>query len=193
MIQLLLLSALASAAPLGGLIGHPDSLRTQLSPSIAGVSASAVADGWLTVRTTAYTHTESDHRKYGRKTAVGGNLRFGETRSAAADWSRFPVGTRFQIEDDPNMYVVEDYGSALVGKATIDLYRPTRASMNKWGVRHVRIRIVEWGDFERSLEIMQDRTHIRHVRAMVEKIKRDYSAAKRVRGRLLQAVAARLG
>ena len=35
------------------------------------------------VRTTAYTHNESDHLKYGRKTALGTRLRFGKVRSAA--------------------------------------------------------------------------------------------------------------
>ena len=152
--------------------------------AIAGVPASAVEDGWLRVRTTAYTHTEKDHRKYGRKTAVGNTLRFGKTRSAAADWSRFPVGTRFQIEGDPHLYVVEDYGSALVGNPTIDLYRPSRSSMNKWGVRHVRIRILEWGCFKRSLKIMEDRTHNRYVRAMSDKIKRDDTPIRTALGQL---------
>ena len=176
MINILLLSAVAT---FNGIVEESDSLRTQLSPSIAGVPADRVEDGWLTIRTTAYTHTESDHTKYGRKTACGTNLRFGQTRSAAADWSRFPVGTRFQIEDDPSIYVVEDYGSALVGKDTIDLYRPSRRSMNAWGVRHVRIRILDWGSSERSLEIMRGRTHHQSVRRMAEKIKQDDSPFRR--------------
>jgi 3D (Asp-Asp-Asp) domain-containing protein len=182
MINLLLLSAVTS---FGGIVDGSDAFRTQLSPSIAGVSPSAVEDGWLTVRTTAYTHTEADHKKYGRKTACGNNLRFGTTRSAAADWSRFPVGTRFQIEDDPSIYIVEDYGSALVGNDTIDLYRPSRSSMNSWGVRHVRIRILEWGCFDRSLEIMKPRTFNRFVRSMSEKIKRDDTPVRRVLQTLL--------
>ena len=95
------------------------------------------------------------------------------------------MGTRFQIEDDPSIYVVEDYGSALVGKDTIDLYRPTRASMNQWGVRHVRVRILEWGSFERSLEIMKPRTRHSAVRKMAEKIQRDDSSVRRILGRLL--------
>jgi hypothetical protein len=46
----------------------------------------------MRVRTTAYTHDESDHIVYGVKNAIGTNLKFGNVRSAAADWSRFPVG-----------------------------------------------------------------------------------------------------
>ncbi len=45
------------------------------------------------VRTTAYTHTESDHVKYGNKTALGTVLRYTpEYHSAAADWSFFSAG-----------------------------------------------------------------------------------------------------
>lgn len=38
------------------------------------------------VRTTAYTHSESDHIVYGAKSAVGTDLKYGTVRSAAADW-----------------------------------------------------------------------------------------------------------
>ena len=41
------------------------------------------------VRTTAYTHSEADHLKYGNKTALGTVLRnTPEYHSVAADWSR---------------------------------------------------------------------------------------------------------
>ena len=183
MFNLILLSAVTS---FGNITGDPDVFRTQLSPAIAGVPAESVEDGWLTVRTTAYTHSEADHLKWGRKTAAGSTLRFGKTRSAAADWSRFPVGTRFQIEGDTSIYVVEDYGSALVGRHTIDLYRPSKSSMNSWGVRHVRIRILEWGCFDQSLKIMQPRTRNRFVRTMTEKIRRDDSPARRTLTRMLE-------
>ncbi len=53
------------------------------APLIAGTTQH------LTVRTTAYCHTEADHIVYGAKSAVGTPLRFGTVRSAAADWSRF--------------------------------------------------------------------------------------------------------
>lgn len=125
----------------------------------------------MRVRTTAYTHNESDHIIYGVKNAIGTNLRFGSVRSAAADWSRFPVGTLFRIAGQPGItYVVDDYGSALVGTGTIDLYKPSRSMMDDWGVRHVDIEVIQWGSYERSMELMRDRTKWRHVRAMMDGI-----------------------
>ncbi len=125
------------------------------------------------VRTTAYTHTEADHLIYGAKTALGTQLRYhGPIRSAAADWSRFPLGTRFQIEGSPVIYEVDDYGSALVGKNTLDLYKPSKAHMNAWGARYVRIRVLRWGSYQKSLEIMAPRVHHSHVREMVDAIQR---------------------
>ncbi|MDB6004103.1 MAG: hypothetical protein JWR15_1090 [Prosthecobacter sp.] len=125
----------------------------------------------MRVRTTAYTHDESDHIVYGVKNAIGTNLRFGSVRSAAADWSRFPVGTQFRIAGQPGVtYVVDDYGSALVGTGTIDLYKPNRSQMDDWGVRHVDIEVIQWGSYEKSMSLMRDRTKWRHVRAMMEGI-----------------------
>jgi 3D (Asp-Asp-Asp) domain-containing protein len=125
----------------------------------------------MRVRTTAYTHDESDHIVYGVKNAIGTNLRFGNVRSAAADWSRFPVGTQFRIAGQPGVtYVVDDYGSALVGTGTIDLYKPSRSMMDDWGVRHVDIEVIQWGSYEKSMELMRDRTKWRHVRAMMDGI-----------------------
>lgn len=124
------------------------------------------------VRTTAYTHSESDHIQYGARTAVGSDLKFGNVRSAAADWSVYPVGTIFQIEGTPYIYQVDDYGSALVGTNTIDIYQPTRAHMNAWGVRNVNIRVLRWGSRSKSLAIMKDRTKYDHVRRMVQRMQR---------------------
>ena len=125
----------------------------------------------MRVRTTAYTHDESDHIIYGVKNAIGTNLKFGSIRSAAADWSRFPVGTQFRIAGQPGVtYVVDDYGSALVGTGTIDLYKPSRSLMDNWGVRHVDIEVIHWGSYEKSMELMRDRTKWRHVRAMMDGI-----------------------
>ncbi len=126
----------------------------------------------MVVRTTAYTHSEQDHRDYGRKNAVGTTLQYGKTRSAAADWSIFPVGTKFRIAGDPSLYVIDDYGSALVGKRTIDLYKPSRRSMNAWGVRQVEIRVVEWGCCHKSLAVLKPRTRYPHVRQMVYGLKK---------------------
>ncbi len=134
-------------------------------------SAAMTAGRQMTVRTTAYCHDEDDHIVYGARNALGTPLRFGSVRSAAADWSRYPVGTRFRISGQPDVtYVVDDYGSALVGTGTIDIYKPTRTQMDAWGVRHVNIEVLQWGSYERSMEIMQDRMKWPHVRQMVRGI-----------------------
>lgn len=123
------------------------------------------------VKTTAYTHTESDHKKYKSASAVGTNLKYGKVRSAATDWSVYPVGTVFKIEGDPHLYEVDDYGSALVGTNTIDLYKPTKTDMKAWGARRVNIEVVRWGSFSKSLAIMRDRQKVSgRVRAMVQRI-----------------------
>jgi 3D (Asp-Asp-Asp) domain-containing protein len=125
------------------------------------------------VRTTAYTHTESDHLEYGRESAAGTPLRFGSVRSAAADWAVIPLGTRFRIKGEEVIYEVDDYGSALVGTSTIDLYRPDRTSMESWGTREVEIEILRWGSFQRSMELVASRLHSRlpHVLAMWSRLK----------------------
>ena len=125
------------------------------------------------VKTTAYSHVEADSLKYGRKNAAGGTLQYGSTvRSAAADWSVFPVGTIFKIVGEPWYYTVDDYGSALVGTKTIDLYRPCMAGIKDWGAREVKIQVVKWGSYSRSMEILNDRTRHSHVRAMINGIRR---------------------
>lgn len=130
----------------------------------------------MMVRTTAYTHSEADHVQYGRKSAAGNTLQYGSNvRSAAADWSKYPLGTRFMIEGLPYEYVVDDYGSALVGTETIDIYKPERGTMNQWGVRNVPIRVLEWGSFEESRKILDERKNVRHadhVREMLREIER---------------------
>ncbi len=141
------------------------------SPRPPLMAASKAPGGRMTVRTTAYCHDESDHIVYGVKNALGTPLKFGAVRSAAADWSRYPVGTRFRISGQPDVvYEVDDYGSALVGTGTIDLYKPTQGMMNDWGVRNVDIEVLQWGSYQRSVDIMRDRIKWPHVRRMVEDI-----------------------
>jgi 3D (Asp-Asp-Asp) domain-containing protein len=123
------------------------------------------------VKTTAYTHTEDDHIEYGARSAVGDGLKYGKVRSAAADWSIYPVGTVFQIEGDSSLYIVDDYGSALVGTKTIDLYKPSESAMAQWGARKVNIKIVKWGSYSRSLAILKPRqSKASHVRQMVTRL-----------------------
>ncbi|MFK5924207.1 MAG: 3D domain-containing protein [Verrucomicrobiota bacterium] len=131
----------------------------------------------LVVRTTAYSHQESDSWKYGKKNAAGGDLKHDrKERSAAADWSRFPLGTRFKIKGLSQEYVVDDYGKALVGSDTIDIYKPTLSSMKQWGTRHVGIEVLEWGSFTESERILQSRaSKAAHVRTMLKAIQKKIS------------------
>jgi 3D (Asp-Asp-Asp) domain-containing protein len=199
------------------------------------------------VRTTAYTHTESDHRAYGNRNALGGELHAAgppihraevarraipvgdasravsvdetashsaqlqpfsmeETRtvtrttkrgtkttrsvkravvvskprvgSAAADWSRWPMGTTFRLLSTSQIYRVEDYGWALAGRNTIDLYMPSQREMNSWGARQEGIQILQWGDPQESLRFLHSHQDYRHIKRMVLELQgRDEEAA----------------
>ncbi len=119
------------------------------------------------VRTTAYTHTESDHIVHGHLTSLGTQLRSGGITSAAADWSRWPAGTVFRILGTGQTFEVEDIGWALSGRNTIDLYKPTRDAMNAWGVRTVDIEILQWGDDEHSRDLLVKRRKYAHCKRML--------------------------
>ncbi len=164
------------------------------------------------VRTTAYTHTESDHRQYSNRNALGGVLgaasapiqrvesgrsleaylaprkrtvtHYVKTRrgrkkvvkteyvrpaigSAAADWSRWPAGTYFRVLSTGQIYKVDDYGWALSGRNTIDLYMATTRDMNRWGVRQEPIQVLKWGDRASSLALLTPRQHYKHIQRMV--------------------------
>jgi 3D (Asp-Asp-Asp) domain-containing protein len=197
------------------------------------------------VRTTAYTHTESDHTQFGARNALGGelhaagpavrrveNVRQARTisdsddtdvinisssdaklekfsvdkpkkgtrvtttvttkrvtktttttkggkravavsksppriGSAAADWSRWPVGTTFRLLSTGQMYRVEDYGWALSGRNTIDLYMANQRDMNTWGARQEPIQILHWGDPQQSLQILRLHSDHKHIKRMV--------------------------
>jgi 3D (Asp-Asp-Asp) domain-containing protein len=200
--------------------------------------------GFQHVRTTAYTHTESDHLEYSNHNALGGELHAAgppihraevvrraplayevrravavddsvesevhrsaytpqlqpfsieETQtgtrkakrpakaprpvkravalskppqigSAAADWSRWPAGTVFRLLSTGQDYRVEDYGWALSGRNTIDLYMPNRREMDSWGARNETIEILKWGDPEESLQFLRRHQDYRHIKRMV--------------------------
>ena len=131
------------------------------------------------VRTTAYTHSEKDHIGYGAKNAIGTSLKYGQqVRSAAADWSVYPLGTKFKIKGQPYTYVVDDYGSALVGTGTIDIYQPSRPLMNKWGRRIVEIQIIQWGSSQLSMQKLADRRKYAHCARMYASLERQSSHRK---------------
>ena len=189
------------------------------------------------VRTTAYTHTESDHRQYSNHNALGGELRAAgpaihraevvtratlayevqraipvdengsyspplqrfsmeerrtatrtakrvakptrnvkravavskppQIGSAAADWSRWPAGTVFRLLSTGQNYRVEDYGWALSGRNTIDLYMANQREMNNWGARHETIEVLKWGDPHESLQFLRRHQDYRHIKRMV--------------------------
>lgn len=116
------------------------------------------------VRTTAYTTNEGGS---GGHNALGEYLSGRHVMSAASDWSRYPLGTRFRIAETNEEYVIDDYGNALIGTDTIDLYKPTRLEVREWGVRHVNIDVLQWGSEEQSLKVLAPRCKHSCVRKMV--------------------------
>ena len=202
------------------------------------------------VRTTAYTHTESDHREYGNHNALGGELqaagppihRAEVTRraipvdgvprampvdetdsfspqlqpfsmeekrtvtrttkrgtrttrtvkravviskprigSAAADWSRWPAGTAFRLVSTGQIYRVDDYGWALAGRNTIDLYMPNQHEMNSWGARQETIQILQWGDPQESLQFLSRHQDYKHIKRMVLELEGRHEQAAALR------------
>jgi 3D (Asp-Asp-Asp) domain-containing protein len=124
------------------------------------------------VRTTAY----SSNEKGGKHNAVGSHLSGRNVMSAASDWSRYPLGTRFRIVDTKEEYIIDDYGTALIGTNTIDLYKPSRLDMKRWGVRHVDIDILQWGSTEQSLKVLAPRAKHRPVHKMIVALQKKNSS-----------------
>jgi len=203
------------------------------------------------VRTTAYTHTEADHREYSNHNALGGELhaagapihraeavtratlayevpravpvdenasyspklqpfsmeekrtvarttkrptkairnvkravmvsRPPQIGSAAADWSRWPAGTVFRLVSTGQNYRVEDYGWALSGRNTIDLYMANQREMNSWGAREETIQVVKWGDPQESLQFLQSHQNYRHIKRMVLELEGRHKEAAQLR------------
>src|SRR5438874_8278661 len=127
------------------------------------------------VRTTAYTHTEGG----GVHNALGSYLSGRQVMSAASDWSRYPLGTRFRIATTSEEFIIDDYGTALLGTDTIDLYKPSRLDMRRWGVRHVDIDILQWGSEEQSLKVLAPRVKHSCVRQMVASLRQKKKAQQK--------------
>src|ERR1700731_371092 len=132
-------------------------------PQLSKRSSATSSNRIQKVRTTAYTHTEEG----GRRNAIGTHLSGRRVMRAACDWSRYPLGTGFRIVGGTAEYIIDDYGTALVGTNTIDLYKPSRLEMRRWGVRHVDIDILEWGSDAKSLTVLAPRSKNRSVQRMV--------------------------
>ena len=121
------------------------------------------------VRTTAYTHGAAENGAHPSLNAIGTRLKSGALSSAAADWSRWPLGTRFRVVETGREYVIDDIGGAIVGTNTIDLFKPNSRAMHRWGIREVTIEILEWGSPEESLEVLYRRKS-RPARKVVERL-----------------------
>lgn len=97
--------------------------------------------------------------------------------SAAADWSRWPAGTVFRLLSTGQIYKVDDYGWALSGRNTIDLYMATRSAMNDWGARTEPIQVLQWGDPQESLRFLDRHQEHRHIKRMVLELQGNHRAA----------------
>src|SRR5438067_1565712 len=227
------------------------SCGTTSSHALPAYEPPIAKSGFQTVRTTAYTHTESDHLQFTNHNALGGELQAAglpihraentrlpieldyrlasytpapqpfsmndeETKakplvrkatavtttttrtvkiargkrvvvkarpqppkigSAAADWSRWPMGTTFRLLSTGQIYRVDDYGWALAGRNTIDLYMATQAEMNAWGAREEPIQILKWGESKESLRFLERHQDYKHIRRMVLELQGNEEAA----------------
>ncbi len=101
------------------------------------------------------------------KKAVAVKSKAPKIGSAAADWSRWPAGTTFRLVSTGQMYRIDDYGWALSGRNTIDLYMATPHEMNTWGARQEPIQVLHWGDRQESLRLLQPHQSSRHIQRML--------------------------
>src|SRR5205823_9537003 len=107
-----------------------------------------------TVTTTKVTKTAAATAR-GAKRAVPVSTKLPRIGSAAADWSRWPMGTTFRLLSTGQTYRVEDYGWALSGRNTIDLYMSNRSDMNTWGARQETIQVLQWGDVKQCFKFLE--------------------------------------
>jgi len=101
--------------------------------------------------------------------------------SAAADWSRWPAGTAFRLVSTGQVYRVDDYGWALAGRNTIDLYMPNQREMNSWGARQETIQILQWGNPQESLQFLSRHQDYRHIKRMVLELEGRHEQAAALR------------
>ena len=179
------LNLTAALAVICFLVGCAEQPAVQ-KPLAAVAAANSHLGRMSNVRTTAYTRKE----KGGVRNALGKYLSGHHVMSAAADWSRFPLGTRFRICSTREEFIIDDYGTALVGTSTIDLYKPTKLEMKRWGARNVDIDILQWGSEEESLKILCPRAKHLTARRMISALqKKDIARATRSSNASTQASA----
>jgi 3D (Asp-Asp-Asp) domain-containing protein len=118
-------------------------------------------------QTVTRTTTHVTKTKRGGKKVVVTKSKAPKIGSAAADWSRWPAGTTFRLLSTGQLYRVDDYGWALSGRNTIDLYMANSRDMNSWGAREEPIQILHWGDPQESLRFLEARQNFPHVKRMM--------------------------
>jgi 3D (Asp-Asp-Asp) domain-containing protein len=129
------------------------------------------------ITTTTTTTTRTVKIVHGKRVVMKARPQPPKIGSAAADWSRWPMGTTFRLLSTGQIYRVDDYGWALAGRNTIDLYMASQAEMNAWGARQEPIQILKWGDAEESLRFLQPHQDYKHIRRMVLELQGNEEAA----------------
>ena len=84
---------------------------------------------------------------------------------------------------------MDDYGWALAGTNTIDLYQPSRSAMNAWGTKRVTIEIIRWGSVWESHSMLAGRSKYAHVRRMLKQIEDRYPRGREDEAPVIAAVA----
>jgi 3D (Asp-Asp-Asp) domain-containing protein len=144
-------------------------------PKLQPFSMDKTRKGTRVAATTTTTRVTKTTRGVKRAVAVSQPPKIG---SAAADWSRWPMGTTFRLLSTGQMYRVEDYGWALAGRNTIDLYMANQRDMNSWGARQEPIQVLQWGDPQQSLQVLRSHSDYKHIKRMVLELQgRDQEAA----------------
>lgn len=134
------------------------------TPELERFSESGKRSTKTTVRTKTTTRVTKTTRSSKRASAPSKSSRIG---SAAADWGRWPAGTTFRLLSTGQIYCVDDYGWALSGRNTIDLYMASQREMNSWGARQEAIQILKWGDPQESLRLLAPHQTHRHIKRMM--------------------------
>lgn len=116
----------------------------------------------------AYAGAASDPSQSGL-TACGTRYARGAVSSAAADWSRWPAGTRFRVLATGEIYEVDDYTDNVVGTNTILLFKPMVANPVP---REVTIEILSWGSPSASAAILNQQRSSTAKALLAELVKR---------------------
>ena len=136
----------------------------QISNSNVSLQPFSIEEKRSTTRVTTTTRVTKTAHGTKRAIAVAKPPKIG---SAAADWGRWPVGTTFRLLSTGQIYRVEDYGWALSGRNTIDLYMANQRDMNSWGARQEPIQVLRWGDPAESLRFLAPRQNYPHIKRML--------------------------